>query len=115
MPSWFDQLKQRILGPGAAPAEPIDEAPSPSSYRDIPDRTAAAPKPTLSLVNSLWRLGPFVVLGVGATMTIFAERIWPWSMLGFLLLASAPILFLLRRIEDLLRELIEINKMKRPR
>ena len=46
-------------------------------------------------------------------MTIFAERLHSWAFLGFLLLASAPILFALRRIEELLKELVETNKIRR--
>ena len=114
MPSWFDQMRQRILGPRTTVVEPVDEAPGQSNYRETAPTTTPVKTP-LSLAAALWRLGPYVVLGIGLAMTIFAERLGSWAFLGFLLLASSPILFALRRIEELLRELIDINKMRRPR
>jgi len=113
MPPWFDRLKERILRARAEVEAPIDEAAT-SSYRDSAvERTPPPPKPTPTLANALWRLTPYVVLGIGLAMTIFAERLHSWAYLGFLLLASAPILFALRRIEELLKELVETNKIRR--
>ena len=115
MPPWFDRLKERILRARSEVEAPIDEAPT-SPYRDsVMERppTTPPPKPTPTLANALWRLGPYVVLGIGLAMTIFAERLRSWAILGFLLLASAPILFALRRIEELLKELVETNKIRR--
>lgn len=113
MPGWFDQLKDRVFG-GAKPLPPPgDEAPPPPPVSRVPEKSVAIAKPAPTLTSALWRLGPYVVLGVGLAMTIFAERLGNWCLLGFLLLASAPILFALRRIEDLLRELIETTKISR--
>ena len=114
MPPWFDRLKDRILRARQDVEAPIDEAPT-STYRDSAVEKPLPPpqKPTPTLANALWRLGPYVIFGVGLAMTIFAERLHSWAFLGFLLLASAPILFALRRIEELLKELIESNKIRR--
>jgi len=106
-------MRQRFLGPRTTTVEPVDESVGQSSYRETPPTTPV--KTSLSLAAALWRLGPYVVLGIGLAMTIFAERLGSWAFLGFLLLASSPILFALRRIEELLRELIDINKLRRPR
>ena len=111
MPSWFDSLKEKVFGP-TAPSSTIDAAPMPPRRDSTIDRPPPTPQ-VLSLANALWRLAPYVVLGVGLAMTIFAQALSNWALLGFLLLASAPILFALRRIEDLLRELVELNKTRR--
>ena len=113
MAGWFDQLKNKVFGNGSKPLPPPgDEAPPPPISR-VPEKSATVVKPVPTLANALWRLGPYVVLGVGLAMTIFAERLKEWAVLGFLLLATSPILFALRRIEDLLKELIEASKIPR--
>ena len=113
MAGWFDQLKNKVFGSGSKPLPPPgDEAPLPPISR-VPEKSTTLVKPVPTLASAIWRLGPYIVFGIGLAMTIFAERLHNWAVLGFFLLASAPILFALRRIEDLLRELIEASKIPR--
>jgi hypothetical protein len=112
MPGWYNQLKDRVFGGSKPLPPPGDEAPPPPVSR-VPEKSVAVAKPAPTLTSALWRLGPYIVFGVGLAMTIFAERLGSWCWLGFMLLATSPILFALRRIEDLLRELIETTKISR--
>jgi hypothetical protein len=109
--SWYESLKDRLFGP-TTPTSTIDATP----VRPVISERGQPPPPPKTIptfASALWRFGPYVVLGVGLAMTLFAERLHNWAWLGFMLLASAPILFALRRIEDLLKELVELTKTRR--
>lgn len=56
-------------------------------------------------VDSFLQPAPVAMLVVGALLAAFTELIGPWAILGYLLLAVAPILYWLQRIESRLVEL----------
>jgi hypothetical protein len=74
-----------------------------------PPPAAAPPK----FADTVISLTPISVFGAGLLLTLFAERLGNWAVLGFLLVAVSPVLYFLRRIELRIIELIEATKSKR--
>jgi hypothetical protein len=109
MSNWWTSIKGLVVKnksnepPAVTPLE-----------REVPERT---PQPTAyvppSFSQTMVRMIPHSVLGIGLAMSIFAERLQQWAVLGFLFLASSPILFALQRIEKKLQELIDVMKKRR--
>jgi hypothetical protein len=116
MPLWITKLRNKVLGGksdsignGAPPpSEALREQATPAE-KPAPPPPAATPK----FADTLVALTPISVFGVGLLLTVFAERLGNWAVLGFLLVAGSPLLYFLRRIELRIVELIEATKSKR--
>ncbi len=111
MPAWLDRFKEaaRAVLPGAA-------APNAAAAPAVED--SAAPEPpaapeTPNFLATVAKLAPAVLLGIGGTLTLFAAQIGNWAALGFMLLAAAPIVYQLQRLERRLQELVELQKRRK--
>ena len=109
MPEWMDRLKDaaraalhRADAPAATAAAAEDNGAEPP---DTPE--------TASFLATVAKLLPAVLLGVGAALTLFAAQLGNWAVLGFLLLAAAPISYQLQRLERRLKELVDLQKRRR--
>jgi hypothetical protein len=60
-------------------------------------------------------LVPAAMLTSGALLTAFAELIGVWGLLGFALLAAAPVVFWLQRVERRLVEAVQELKRRNSR
>ena len=109
MPGWLDRLKDAARSVLPTPPAPAPAADAPEALGDdAPD----APE-TANFLNTVAGLAPLVLLGVGLALTAFAPLVGNWAVLGFLLLASAPVVYQLRRVERRLKELVELQKRRR--
>ena len=109
MPAWLQRLKTaaRNVLPASAPApagEPAEDAPA----TEPPEAPESA-----NFMTAIARLLPVVLLGVGGTMTLFAAQLGNWALLGFMLLAAAPVVYQLQRVERRLKELLDLQKRRK--
>lgn len=72
-------------------------------------RPQAEPPPWMTMVVNQT---PSIMFVIGILLTVCAQLIQVWAFLGFLLVAGAPIVYWLRRIETRVCELIEVTKKK---
>lgn len=77
--------------------------------REPRESRATAPE-TRTWIESFVRPAPLAMLVVGGILASFTELIGPWAFLGYLLLATAPLVYLLQRIE---RRLVELLQQRR--
>jgi hypothetical protein len=57
---------------------------------------------------------PMGMLVIGSLLTVFAELIGVWGVLGFLLVAASPIVYWMQRLERRMREMTEEIRKNRP-
>ena len=108
MPEWLDRLKQLIKPAATASSGDLER---PDELDRPPTATAPAPSPTF--IDTLLALVPVALLGAGLLMTVFAERLKTWAVLGYLLLAAAPVTYFLQRIERRLAELADLWRQRK--
>jgi hypothetical protein len=107
MPEWLDRLKQLVKPASKANAAEYERP----EELDRP-QTSTPPAPQ-AFMDVLVALLPAALLGAGLLMTIFAERLKTWAVLGYLLLAAAPVTYFLHRIERRLAELAELWRQRK--
>jgi hypothetical protein len=110
MAAFWEKVKGVFVKPAKAEDEREPTSPEP---REPMEKPPPAPVVIPSFFETAYKMLPHVVLAVGTLLTVLAERIGNWAVLGFLLFASAPILFVLQRIERRLQELNETMKKRR--
>lgn len=100
---WVSKIKKYLpASKSTSPADMDVYPPPPSSRQDA----SPAPPSQFELWMRTARGGISVaMLAVGGLLAGFTELIGIWAILGYALLASAPIVFFLHRIEQRLMEL----------
>lgn len=93
---WWEKIKPLI---------PNREEATTQARRTNYDLPAEKP-PEPTWIDNFVRPAPIAMLVVGGLLTIFTELIGPWAFLGYLLLATAPLVFWLQQIEKRLAEIL---------
>ncbi|MGL4464499.1 MAG: hypothetical protein ACRDD1_17425 [Planctomycetia bacterium] len=105
--------KQLVDQIGKTPAT-VDVEPEPPPPANLPPPAKPNAAQQLDAFSTLFRTAvPLSMLLCGALLSGCTELIGPWAALGYALLALAPVVYWLQRIEQRLAELIEVESKKR--
>jgi hypothetical protein len=110
----FNTIKQVLprRSPDDTTAPVAGPAPITESEAKIIEQTKQTEK---SRWTQIVELGvPALMLVIGLLLTVLAELIGLWGILGFLLLVGSPVVFWLQRVERKLGEVIDELRRNRP-
>ncbi len=110
MPNWLNKVRE-LLPARLKQSIGAIEATDDRAEDDLaPSGTASGPPASESWASIFRRAIPLAMLILGGLIAACTELVGLWAILGYLLLASAPIVYLLQRIEATLMEILKVKQ-----